>query len=401
MVDEARFVGGAGGASSIDYTHSHSMNAGNNGAQGAGGQPDEAASSSFMMGHLPSAPALIWGCAAPQNIGAYPSAYSPEVTKATGTEGLAQRLFLGNDRDISYEARIALDKMGLAALPVFFEYLRSRQTPADEQTDHLENFDQSQPKYRIGWYIGGHIGPAAIPDLIVALKDPNWEVRQTAALALGQMKPAAAAAVVPVLTSLSKTDQDWHVRTSAITGLRQLGPAAAAAVPALIDVFNTDKDWPVRHNVLTAFGEDIGFVATPAAVSMLRAALIDDREIARFVRSIEKQEKWVGSGDLRPSVMSMLFKFAKAASAASGPDLVAAIPELVCVLSDPNPDMRSGAVDVLVAIAKNPSASRTDRDFAVIGLSARLACEQDQSARHRLFNAIGEIRALDQAPPKS
>ena len=70
----------------------------------------------------------------------------------------------------------------------------------------------------------GRIGPAAkiaVPVLIEALKDKRAGVRSRAATALGQIGPAANAAV-PALRSLSESDPEASVRSSANWALKKI-----------------------------------------------------------------------------------------------------------------------------------------------------------------------------------
>jgi hypothetical protein len=87
------------------------------------------------------------------------------------------------------------------------------------------------------------IGPAAVPALIHALRDPNPDVRNHAAQAIARMGPPAKAAVPELIIALQ--DSDWNVRRSAARALGQIGEGAQAAVPALIEVIrNPASDDP-------------------------------------------------------------------------------------------------------------------------------------------------------------
>ena len=72
---------------------------------------------------------------------------------------------------------------------------------------------------------------AALPELIMALNDPDSKVRSWAAQAIGDIGPNAAAAVPALLTLLPREDEGS--RNSACIALRGIGPAASAALPAL------------------------------------------------------------------------------------------------------------------------------------------------------------------------
>lgn len=96
------------------------------------------------------------------------------------------------------------------------------------------------------------IGPAAIPALIDALKDPNAEVRDRAAQALARMGPPARQAVPQLIAALQ--DPDWKVRRSAARALGQIGPDAEKAVPALIEIIRdpaSDKNNPDDEDATT------------------------------------------------------------------------------------------------------------------------------------------------------
>ncbi|HTU93994.1 MAG TPA: HEAT repeat domain-containing protein [Gemmataceae bacterium] len=78
----------------------------------------------------------------------------------------------------------------------------------------------------------GEVWAQAIPGLVGLLKSPHAEVRQRAVLALGQIGPAARAALTPLIAALS--DRDSAVRIDAAQILQALGAEASEAVPALI-----------------------------------------------------------------------------------------------------------------------------------------------------------------------
>src|SRR5262245_7620930 len=75
------------------------------------------------------------------------------------------------------------------------------------------------------------LGPTAVPDLIKALEDDDWQVRNQAAVALGVIGPEAKAAVPALITVLQAEDK--YLRSNGVTALGKLGQEAKAAVPAL------------------------------------------------------------------------------------------------------------------------------------------------------------------------
>lgn len=79
----------------------------------------------------------------------------------------------------------------------------------------------------------------AIPALINALKDPDVDVRQWAAVALEWIGEDAKEAV-PGLIEILK-DEDGYVREWAAKALARMGPAAEEAMPALTEALIDDE----------------------------------------------------------------------------------------------------------------------------------------------------------------
>jgi hypothetical protein len=120
------------------------------------------------------------------------------------------------------------------------------------------------------------MGQAAVPELIKALKDDDWQVRNQAAVALGAIGPEAKAAV-PALVEVLQ-DEDKYFRSHAATALGKIGREATAAIPALRKALK-DKDEDVRRDAAAALG-CLGPEAK-AAVSDLVELLKDQRKAVR------------------------------------------------------------------------------------------------------------------------
>jgi len=86
------------------------------------------------------------------------------------------------------------------------------------------------------------------PDLVECLTKEQL-VRQTAALALGNIGPEARAAI-PALTN-ALNDPAWSVRRQAAIALGQIGPDAAPALPSL-ERLAKDKDKQVARAAIDA-----------------------------------------------------------------------------------------------------------------------------------------------------
>jgi HEAT repeat protein len=116
--------------------------------------------------------------------------------------------------------------------------------------------------------------PAVAAALLVALRDPTWQVREEAATTLGKLRAGSARdALVEALD-----DAYWQVRLRAVRALGQLrDPAAAAPVAALL----AHPIGNLRKEAALALGElDDG-----RSLTALRAALDDgDPEVRKAVR---------------------------------------------------------------------------------------------------------------------
>src|SRR5262245_6283433 len=75
------------------------------------------------------------------------------------------------------------------------------------------------------------LGQAAVPELIEALKDDDWQVRNQAAEVLGVIGPDAKAAVPALIDVLQ--EEDKYFRSHGAVALGKIGREARAAVPAL------------------------------------------------------------------------------------------------------------------------------------------------------------------------
>jgi NADH dehydrogenase len=129
------------------------------------------------------------------------------------------------------------------------------------------------------------LGQAAVPELIQALNDDDWQVRHQAALVLGAIGPEAKAAVPALIAALD--DDDKYFRSHAATALGKIGPEARAAVPALIEALK-DRDEDVRRAAAAALGE-IGPEARQAVAALVEL-LRDPRKPVRkqAVRALEE-----------------------------------------------------------------------------------------------------------------
>jgi HEAT repeat protein len=96
--------------------------------------------------------------------------------------------------------------------------------------------EKALPKIDPHWASRG-----AVPIFIRGLKSKDTFRRQSAAIALARLGPAARKAV-PYLIPLLKDEEDY-VRLRAAQALGDMGPAAKAALPALRPLLEDDEDF--------------------------------------------------------------------------------------------------------------------------------------------------------------
>jgi len=113
------------------------------------------------------------------------------------------------------------------------------------------------------------IGAPAVPELIQALQNENWRLRNQAAVALGTIG-AEARDAIPALTGLLGA-QDKYIRSNAAVALGRIGREASTAVPALTEALK-DKDEDVRGEAAAALGRmgPQAKASIPALVELLK-----------------------------------------------------------------------------------------------------------------------------------
>lgn len=160
------------------------------------------------------------------------------------------------------------------------------------------------------------IGPSAVPALVEALGSESEKTRFWAVRTLGEIGPAARAAV-PALHKKLARGRD--VETAWALG--RIGPDAAEAVPALHVAFDTLKpdDHYGRHIILDAMAQ----IGAPPSPGMIR--LLDDRDPER-----------------REDAAYMLVELGAGAQAAA--------PRLETAMDDPSPAVRVRAATALQRI---------------------------------------------------
>ena len=110
-------------------------------------------------------------------------------------------------------------------------------------------------------------GPAAVPWLAEAARDPDARVRSLAFSTLGDTRPASKAAVEALIGGLR--DDDARARYEAADALGRLGPDAASAAEALAGALE-DGDPGVRLRSARALWRIGGKASEPAPTALLK-----------------------------------------------------------------------------------------------------------------------------------
>lgn len=190
-------------------------------------------------------------------------------------------------------------------------------------------------------------GPAALPELTKALKDPDEDVRMYGVWGLGIMGVEAQSAFAAVRECLK--DQSPDVRGKAVFAVSRLAARPEDAVAALVPVLG-DHDVEVQETASRTLAR-LG----PPAVPELRKAMKND------------------SLDIRRLTVITLGLI--------GPDAGDAVPDLLGLLSNTQSGLQDETAEALAGIGKP----------AVAALESALKQEQDAALRKRAILALAKV----------
>jgi HEAT repeat protein len=257
--------------------------------------------------------------------------------------------------------------------------------------------DDMSPGVRqnVAWALG-RLGPATVPSLRKALKDPDLLVRRDAAGSLGQLKPEAARAALPELVACC-AEKNSELRFAALTVLSKLvGPDDGKYAPPIRAALD-DRDLEVKQNAALALS-NIGGPEAAAAVPVLidalkRGALDMQRQAAAGLRNI--------GPDAQPAVPILirtltakdaeLRRNAALALGGIGDKAEPAFPSLLAMLADikEDRDVRIEAAVSLARISATPTGALDVAKKAVPTLLKILADpNQDARIRERIVWAL-------------
>lgn len=220
------------------------------------------------------------------------------------------------------------------------------------------------------WALGGLGDPRAVPALVEALGDTDWNIRAVAAKALGQL--ADLRAVEPLIAALH--DDTTGVWTAAVDSLAKLSdPRAAGPLVSLLGETH-DYDWPhysKHHSAVMAALLGIG----APCVDPLIGALADENAYARGEAARALGE----IGDPR------------------------AAPALVPLLHDKYPAVRLSAASALGRLGWRPHGDEESvayriakREWAKLGARAlepliELLGDHDKDEREKAAQTLGRL----------
>jgi HEAT repeat protein len=317
---------------------------------------------------------LIWDCR-PACLGQSKQDAIPE---------LIRRLDDPN-RDVSDRAADALIKLGEKAVPALIDEMKR---PAEEKrglwvtwvlgeigsssvvplTRELENSNVHVRSSAIdGLMRIGTPAKTAVPAIARLLKDPNQYVRSDAAHALGELRDERA---IENLMEVLIAERDHRVRQSAVTAIGKFGPKAKKAIPTLIEIVANPKVTEIDPG-RGMFAEDSRWHAASTLAGMGSAAvgpLVDVLANAKHPRAARNTASW-GLVQL-------------------GRHAASAVPKLIKVLDDADPEIREDAVRALRAIG--PKAS----DALPAELFPKVVDEADSGGDFGNFDSIDKLYPL-------
>ncbi|HKV75730.1 MAG TPA: M56 family metallopeptidase [Gemmatimonadales bacterium] len=195
---------------------------------------------------------------------------------------------------------------------------------------------------------GADTNNAAVPALLIALKDPEVAVRRAAAQSLANLEDIR---TVPGLIEALK-DADKEVRESAAGGLGNLKDERA--IDGLILLLK-DSDAGVRAAAVEALGN----LESAKAIPGLTAALSDtDKDVRR--QAISALSRFDHPAPVDAFILALKDADAnvrqEAANALGNSEDKRAVKPLIAALSDPSPDVRQAAAEALGSLQAAESA---------------------------------------------
>lgn len=192
------------------------------------------------------------------------------------------------------------------------------------------------------WLVAREIAPGdAVPLLVdVLLKDPEEQVRASAAQALGEIGPPAVSAVPALVRATHDAGEMSFVNDRAVEALARIGPPA---IPQLAEALCGEYG--------PAVGHALGLMGSPALATLIEGLAHDQ---CRRSAALGIEVVGPAAAGATPGLVTALadndaaVRFdVLAALGAIGPPAAAAVPAIIGSLSDPERRVRLQAVVVL------------------------------------------------------
>lgn len=111
-----------------------------------------------------------------------------------------------------------------------------------------------------------NLGVKSVPGLTSALIDsPDSNVRMSAAILLCELRSMAASAVPSLIEAFK--DEDWEVRCWSVIAVAGIGPEASPAIPSLIELLTNLSGFIIKHARIALV--EIGSAVVPAVIDIL------------------------------------------------------------------------------------------------------------------------------------
>jgi len=227
--------------------------------------------------------------------------------------------------------------------------------------------------------------PEVIEALLKAFPDTNRNVRRAIVTALAQVGSKHPEVVDALLTALS--DTNWNVRRAAVAALAQIGSEHPEVVDALIKALS-DNDKDVREAIATALGQIGG--GHPEVADALLKALSDSHKDVRQAATTALGQISDGHPErvetLLKSLSDSSWNIRRAAATALGqisgghPEVVDA---LLKALSDNDEDVREAVATALGQIGGGHPE--------VVDALLKALSDNDKDVREAVATALGQI----------
>ncbi len=238
----------------------------------------------------------------------------------------------------------------------------------------------------------GELGPdaqRAIPALFKVLKDSDENLARDAAQALRAIG-APSRDDLPLLIA-GLRDNSPRVRGYAVEALGKMGPEARSAVPNLVQLLKVKETDPeLRQQAARCLGQ-IGAAAATEGVPALSEALKDSEVVVREAAA-EALGKFGGQARTAASSLiavladkeTTVHRAALAALALIGPDAKEALPKLKPAFKDADPEVRRHALDVLGRLGPEAVKDKEALEALKSGLDDMDLCKNALEALARI-----------------